>query len=153
MKNFCNSPIGWLALKASDKALLSIRFLETQPNNYPQQENAILEQAKTELSEYFEGKRKAFSIPLDLDGTDFQQSVWQELTNIPFGQTINYGQLAHKLGDIKKVRAVGRANGQNPIPIVVPCHRVIGADNSLVGYGGGISRKRFLLQHEGVLLL
>lgn len=153
MKSFYPSPVGWLALVASDEALMRIKFLETKPDAHPQQDNTIIQQTKKELSAYFDGKRKTFSIPLDVEGTDFQQLVWKELIHIPFGQTITYGQLAQKLGDIKKVRAVGRANGQNPIPIIVPCHRVIGADNNLVGYGGGIRRKRFLLKHEGALLL
>lgn len=153
MKNFYHSPVGWLALFASDEALLSIKFLETKPNLYPQETNAIIQQTEKELSEYFDGKRKTFDIPLKLKGTDFQQSVWNKLINIPFGQTVNYGQIAQKLGDIKKVRAVGRANGKNPIPIIVPCHRVIGVNQNLIGYGGGINRKRFLLKHEGALLL
>ncbi|MCW9706711.1 methylated-DNA--[protein]-cysteine S-methyltransferase [Fodinibius salsisoli] len=153
MKSFWHSPVGWLALLASDEVLKGIKFLETKPDYYPQETNTIIQQTETELSEYFSGERKTFSIPLGPEGTDFQQTVWKELCHIPYGQTINYGQLAQKLGDIKKVRAVGRANGQNPIPIIIPCHRVIGSDNNLVGYAGGISRKQFLLKHEGALLL
>jgi methylated-DNA-[protein]-cysteine S-methyltransferase len=86
-------------------------------------------------------------------GTNFQRSVWKKLQDIPYGKTVTYGELAENLGDANKVRAVGKANGSNPIPIIIPCHRVIGADNKLVGYAGGISRKRYLLRHEGAILL
>ena len=93
----------------------------------------------------------AFDLPLDAHGTPFQQRAWSALREIPFGQTISYAELARRTGDVRAVRAVGAANGRNPIPIIVPCHRVIGADGSLVGFGGGLERKRWLLEHEGAL--
>lgn len=153
MKTYCHTPVGWLALTASDQALVRIRFLETKPDNYPQRSNPVIQEVKLQLTEYFQGNLQQFSIPLQPEGSDFQQSVWQELRDIPYGETSTYGALARQLGDPKKMRAVGRANGQNPIPIIIPCHRVIGADGKLTGYGGGIARKRWLLKHEGALLL
>jgi methylated-DNA-[protein]-cysteine S-methyltransferase len=106
--------------------------------------------AARQLKEYFAGKRREFALPLRLDGTEFQQRVWGELTKIPFGETRSYGQLAKRLNNPNGSRAVGLANGRNPIAIIVPCHRVIGADGSLTGYGGGLPRKRWLLAHEGL---
>lgn len=153
MTNFYNSPIGFLELSASDNALKSINFIENDIEKNQRITNEIIRQTITELSEYFEGNRKKFSVPLEPEGTDFQQSVWQILQKIPCGQTITYGALADKLGDPNKVRAVGKANGNNPIPIIIPCHRVIGANNNLIGYAGGIARKKYLLQHEGAVLL
>lgn len=152
-RSYYNSPVGWLELIVSDDALMHLRFLETEPDRYPRHDNHIIQQTAKELSEYFDGSRKAFTIPLDPEGTDFQHSVWRGLREIPYGQTTTYGELARKLGDPNKMRAVGRANGQNPIPIIIPCHRVIGTGGNLIGYGGGIVRKQFLLQHEGALLL
>ena len=105
----------------------------------------------TQLREYFSGERKLFNVPLDLEGTDFQKKVWEELQKIPFGKTISYKTLSENLGDVKAIRAVGKANGQNPVAIIVPCHRVIGADGSLIGYACGLDIKEKLLQLEGVL--
>ena len=107
-----------------------------------------LEQAVTQLQEYFKGKRTHFNLKLNPKGTEFQQRVWQELLNIPFGKTLSYLELSKKLGDIKAIRAVAAANGKNPLWIVVPCHRVIGTDGSLTGYAGGLERKKWLLDHE-----
>jgi methylated-DNA-[protein]-cysteine S-methyltransferase len=104
-----------------------------------------------QLKEYFAGTRKEFEIPLDVEGTEFQKKVWQELQKIPYGKTISYKTLSEKLGDVKSIRAVGKANGQNPIAIVIPCHRVIGADGSLIGYAGGLALKEKLLHLEGAL--
>lgn len=153
MKTYYESPIGWLTLTASANALRSITFWDDKPEANTSSPNQILELAIEQLTEYFKEQRTAFSVPLSPQRTDFQQSVWKQLLNIPYGQTFTYGELASKLGDPQKVRAVGRANGQNPIPIIIPCHRVIGANNNLVGYSGGIERKEFLLKHEGALLL
>jgi methylated-DNA-[protein]-cysteine S-methyltransferase len=111
----------------------------------------MLDAARTQLDEYFAGARLEFDLPLDAQGTPFQRRVWTALAEIPFGQTISYAELARRVGDVKAVRAVGAANGRNPIPIIVPCHRVIGANGSLVGFGGGLERKQWLLEHEGVL--
>ena len=105
---------------------------------------------REQLDAYFAGELESFELDLDPHGTPFQQRVWAELARIPYGETISYSELAHRLGDPKLVRAVGLANGRNPISIVIPCHRVIGADGSLVGYGGGLERKRWLLEHEAV---
>lgn len=104
-----------------------------------------------QLKEYFAGTRKEFDVPLDIEGTDFQKRVWDELKNIRYGKTISYKSLSEKLGDVKAIRAVGKANGQNPIAIIIPCHRVIGANGSLVGYAGGLAIKEKLLQLEGAL--
>ena len=107
-----------------------------------------LKQAVIQLQEYFEGKRTHFNLKLNPKGTEFQQRVWQELLNIPFGKTLSYLELSKKLGDVKAIRAVAAANGKNPLWIVVPCHRVIGTDGSLTGYAGGLGRKKWLLEHE-----
>ena len=104
-----------------------------------------------QLKEYFAGTRKDFDVPLDIEGTDFQKRVWNELQKIPYGKTISYKTLSEKLGDVKAIRAVGKANGQNPIAIIIPCHRVIGANGSLVGYAGGLAIKEKLLHLEGAL--
>jgi methylated-DNA-[protein]-cysteine S-methyltransferase len=106
--------------------------------------------AREQLDAYFAGELQEFDLPLMLDGTAFQLRVWEELARIPFAETISYKELALRLGDLKLVRAVGTANGCNPVSIVIPCHRVIGADGTLVGYGGGLDRKRWLLDHEAV---
>ena len=104
-----------------------------------------------QLKEYFAGTRKVFDVPLDIEGTDFQKRVWSELQKIPYGKTISYKSLSEKLGDVKAIRAVGKANGQNPIAIIIPCHRVIGANGNLVGYAGGLDIKEKLLHLEGAL--
>ena len=153
METYVETPVGWLQLRASEQALHAIQFIDHKPSGGSQQHNAVIDQVIQELSEYFDGQRTEFSVPLEPEGSDFQQMVWQCLPEIPFGQTISYGRLAKKLGDPNKVRAVGKANGQNPIPIIIPCHRVIGANNDLTGYSGGIAKKKFLLQHEGAILM
>lgn len=107
-----------------------------------------LKECVSQLQEYFNGERTDFSFKLNPKGTDFQQRVWQELLNIPFGKTISYLDLSKRLGDVKAIRAVASANGRNPLLIVVPCHRVIGTDGSLTGYSGGLWRKKWLLEHE-----
>ena len=107
-----------------------------------------LEQAVIQLQEYFEGKRTHFDLKLNPKGTGFQQSVWQELLNIPYGKTLSYMELSKKIGDVKAIRAVAAANGKNPLWIVIPCHRVIGTDGSLTGYAGGLRRKKWLLELE-----
>jgi methylated-DNA-[protein]-cysteine S-methyltransferase len=144
------SPIGTLHLFAVEHALTAL-YMNTHRDDLPRAEpgmNDILEQTVTELRSYFSGIHREFSIPLQPHGTTFQQSVWAELQKIPFGKTISYGELAKRLGDPLLTRAVGTANGSNPISIIIPCHRVIGANGHLTGYGGGIERKRWLLDHE-----
>jgi methylated-DNA-[protein]-cysteine S-methyltransferase len=111
-------------------------------------DDAAFDDARTQLAEYFAGRRRAFELPLHLSGTAFQQRVWTALLEIPYGETASYGTTAAAIGAPRASRAVGLANGQNPIPIVVPCHRVIGANGSLTGYGGGLDAKRWLLSHE-----
>ena len=105
----------------------------------------------TQLNEYFNGKRKVFDVPLDIHGSDFQKKVWAELLKIPYGRTVSYKYISQKLGDIKAIRAVGKANGANPIPVIIPCHRIINSDGSLGGYTGGLKIKEKLLKLEGTL--
>lgn len=119
----------------------------------PEDPDPHTESAKTQLREYFEGHRSSFQLNLIMDGTEFEQKVWNQLLDIPHGSTTNYGSIAKRLGDTKASQAVGKANGKNPIAIVIPCHRVIGSDQKLVGYAGGSERKEWLLKHEGALLL
>ncbi|HKA59288.1 MAG TPA: methylated-DNA--[protein]-cysteine S-methyltransferase, partial [Gemmatimonadales bacterium] len=115
--------------------------------------SAILDKACDQLTEYFAGKRTTFDVSLGASGTEFEHRVWDLLSAIPYGSTTSYGALAKLLGDPSQARAVGAANGKNPIPIIVPCHRVIGFNGDLTGFGGGIERKRWLLKHEGALLI
>jgi methylated-DNA-[protein]-cysteine S-methyltransferase len=141
------SPVGELLLEADEHGRLSglcTRHDSPPTTDWPY--DAITEQ----IDAYFAGEREDFDLPLAPHGTAFQLRVWDELTRIPFGETISYSELARRLGDPKLVRAVGLANGRNPISIIIPCHRVIGADGSLVGYGGGLERKQWLLDHEAV---
>jgi len=112
----------------------------------------VLDRVEAQLKEYFEGTRTSFDLPLEPTGTDFQLRVWNLLRGIPYGVTTSYGELARRLGDPQKSRAVGAANGANPIPIIVPCHRVVGSKGELTGFGGGLERKRWLLEHEGALM-
>lgn len=145
---YYNSPIGWLAIKANDNALLRIDHIK---GDEPEKTNAVTELTVIQLEEYFNGKRKSFNIPLALEGTDFQKQVWQALTEIPYGETWSYKELAEYIDNPKAIRAVGGANNKNPVSIIVPCHRVIGADKKLVGYAGGLDRKEHLLKLEAKL--
>ena len=142
------SPVGALTLIAAEDALTGIsfgRWMAGQENRTP-----ILEQAARELAEYFDGERWTFTVPLAPEGTAFQKSVWDELRKIPYGQTASYGDIAARLGKPGAAVAVGQANSRNPIPIIIPCHRVIGANGKLVGYTGGIHIKEALLTVEGI---
>jgi methylated-DNA-[protein]-cysteine S-methyltransferase len=146
-----DSPIGPLGLVASDTGLRALLFDGHRVS--PVERSPILDEAARQLDAYFDGELEAFDLPLELHGTDFQRRCWLALTSIPIGQTVSYGEQARRLGfGPDAARAVGAANGRNPIPIVLPCHRVIGADGSLTGFGGGLHLKRFLLEHEGALL-
>jgi len=117
----------------------------------PRDEGAgLLDAARRQLQEYFAGSRRAFDLPLRPSGTEFQRRVWEELRTIGYGETISYGELAERVADERAARAVGLALGSNPLPVVIACHRVIGADGSMTGFGGGLERKRFLLRLEGV---
>jgi methylated-DNA-[protein]-cysteine S-methyltransferase len=118
------------------------------PGCFEERETPLIKKAAGQLEEYFEGKRKKFDLPLALHGTDFQVTVWKALQKIPYGKTISYGELAAMIGNPKACRAVGMANNRNPIPIIIPCHRVIGKDGSLTGYAGGLEMKRTLLEIE-----
>ena len=111
----------------------------------------LLDECEKELTAYFEGQLEEFSVPMRLTGTEFQNKVWSELMKIPFGKTISYTELALRLGDLKSIRAAGTANGKNNLPVLIPCHRVIGKNGSLVGFGGGLDRKHWLLRHEGAI--
>jgi methylated-DNA-[protein]-cysteine S-methyltransferase len=143
---FLKTPLGYLEINGSENGITKIEFLNfrVRINRVP----ASLKPCVNELKEYFLGKRQNFSIELDLTGSSFQMKVWNELMKIPYGTTISYLELARRVGDIKALRAVGGANGANPVVILVPCHRVIGNNGKLVGYGGGIKRKKWLLEHE-----
>jgi methylated-DNA-[protein]-cysteine S-methyltransferase len=146
-----DSPIGPLGLIASDTALQSVLFDGRSVR--PEGSSPVLEEAARQLDAYFEGELVAFELPLELDGTEFQRRCWLALATIPYGRNVSYGEQARRLGlGSDKARAVGAANGSNPLPIVLPCHRVIGADGSLTGFGGGLHVKRFLLELEGALL-
>jgi methylated-DNA-[protein]-cysteine S-methyltransferase len=151
---YMDSPIGRLLLLSDGDVLtgLYMNEWETLLAEIPDaKENAtlpVLAQAREQLTAYFAGEQQAFQLPLGMQGTDFQRLVWRELCNIPYGETISYGELARRIGNPKASRAVGLANGRNPVSIIVPCHRVIGADKTLTGYGGGLSRKQALLEHE-----
>lgn len=150
------SPIGELTLTASDIALTGVYFPISRHAPPPATHNTpndVLGIVQAQLTEYFAGARTSFDLPLDPSGTEFELRVWNLLRAIPYGSTTSYGELARRLGAPKDARAVGAANAKNPIPIIVPCHRVIGANGDLTGFGGGIERKRWLLQHEGALLL
>ncbi len=144
-----NSIVGPIYLVASEKGLRGA-FWKKQEISYVKslEENAILLQAVEELSEFLEGKRKTFTIQLDLQGTEFQKSVWHALLKIPYGKTCTYTDIAKKIKNIKAVRAVGAANGRNPVSIIVPCHRVIGQNGTLTGYAGGLKIKEKLLSLE-----
>jgi methylated-DNA-[protein]-cysteine S-methyltransferase len=153
--SFVDSPIGTLTLFADGRSLTGLYM--GAPSKMPVRSEGWcenpgvepLQEAARQLHEYFTGKRKRFELPLDLHGTDFQKRVWKTLTEIPFGETWSYGQLARHIDNPTGSRAVGLANGKNPIAVIVPCHRVIGADGSLTGFGGGLPRKQWLLTHEG----
>ncbi|MBB6679995.1 methylated-DNA--[protein]-cysteine S-methyltransferase [Aequorivita sp. 609] len=145
---FTQSPIGVIEIVGNSEGVSSILFKDDDSlaisENIPKELNDVV----TQLQEYFEGKRSTFNVKISPKGTDFQKRVWNELLNIPFGKTLNYQQIANKLGDPKVIRAAASANGKNPISIIIPCHRVIGSDGSLTGYAGGLHRKKWLLEHE-----
>lgn len=154
--SYVETPVGVLGVAASRVAVVAINFEQSRhptrfESDWLQRETPVLLQARRELLEYFDGQRKAFDVPTDAKGTAFQKCVWAELSRIPFGVTRSYLDIATRLGKPSATRAVGAANGRNPVSIIVPCHRVIGADGSLTGFGGGMDAKRFLLTLEGAL--
>jgi methylated-DNA-[protein]-cysteine S-methyltransferase len=147
---FYKSPVGAIEIIYDDNVIYSLNFkegLETEITD-----NMILRQCKIQLDEYFEGKRQRFDLPLSITGTDFQEKVWNALLDIPYATTITYKELALRLGDVKAIRAVAHTNGLNKFMIILPCHRVIGTDGKLVGYAGGLKRKKWLLEHENKFL-
>lgn len=140
------SPLGLLQIRSNDKGITAISFKEEI--NADENSCQLLEVAIEQLDEYFKGVRKTFDFPLGQKGTPFQMNVWDHLLQIPFGKTISYLQLSKQIGDVKAIRAIAAANGKNNLAIVVPCHRVIGSNATLVGYAGGLWRKKWLLNHE-----
>lgn len=147
------SPVGPLTAVATDSGLRAVLWPDDEridfgstPIEAP--DHPILAETATQLEQYFGGERMVFDVPLDLHGTEFQVSVWQALAEIPFGETSTYGDQAQRIGRPTAARAVGAANGQNPVSIVLPCHRIVGKDGSLTGFAGGLETKRFLLDHE-----
>jgi methylated-DNA-[protein]-cysteine S-methyltransferase len=153
------SPVGRLTLVASDKGLAAILWQDDDPDRVrlgplvEQRDNAILAETERQLGEYFAGRSKRFTVPLDFTGTDFQKRVWQALLTIPFGETRSYGEIARQIGSPTASRAVGAANGRNPISIIAPCHRVIGSTGKLTGFAGGLPAKQYLLGLEGAPML
>ena len=148
-----DSPVGPLTAVATDQGLRAVLWpgderIEFDPPPIESPDHPVLTETASQLEEYFGGDRVAFAVPLDLRGTEFQVSVWEALAEIPFGETSTYGDQAHRIGRPKAARAVGAANGQNPVSIVLPCHRIVGKDGSLTGFAGGLDTKRFLLDHE-----
>jgi methylated-DNA-[protein]-cysteine S-methyltransferase len=147
------SPVGNLRLVGSDRGLLAVSW-ESKGSSVPRLETMedphqpVLVEAARQLDQYFAGQRKEFELNLEFRGTDFQKRVWDELLKIPFGETRTYGEIARRLGNVNAMRAVGAANGRNPIPIIAPCHRVIGASGALVGFGGGLEVKEYLINFE-----
>lgn len=150
-----DSPVGTLRLVVSPAGVRALLWPDEAPGRVKgidemidDSEHPVVVQARTELAEYFAGTRTTFTLPLDPVGTEFQRHAWTVLCTIPFGETVSYGEQAERLGDKRKARAVGAANGKNPISIIVPCHRVVGSNGSLTGFAGGVDTKRFLLDHE-----
>jgi methylated-DNA-[protein]-cysteine S-methyltransferase len=144
-----DSPVGGLILVGSNGGLRQILWSERgDPPGASGRSCGALEETARQLEAYFAGDRRRFEVPLDLVGTPFQVLAWRALADVPFGTTVSYGEQARRLGRPAAARAVGAANGRNPVPIVLPCHRLVGADRSLIGFGGGLDRKAWLLEHE-----
>ena len=154
MRDLCvkyvQSPIGLIEIAGTADAITDLNFVDKR-QKADSHSNAVLYEAAEQLREYLNGVRKEFTVPLELKGTEFQKKVWQALLTVGYGNKVTYKYIAEVVGNPKAVRAVGAANGKNPISIIVPCHRIIGSDGSLTGYGGGIWRKEWLLRHEGCL--
>ncbi|ALH94245.1 methylated-DNA--[protein]-cysteine S-methyltransferase [Acinetobacter equi] len=151
-----SSPVGTLKLVAHDLALVAVLWENENPKRVPiassvfNSQHPILLRTQQQLNEYFKGQRYEFDLPLEFYGTDFQKKVWQSLLTIPFGETRSYKDIAEQIGNVKAVRAVGAANGKNPISIIAPCHRVVGANGKLVGFAGGLENKEVLLTIESI---
>jgi methylated-DNA-[protein]-cysteine S-methyltransferase len=148
-RSTCTTPAGDLTLVGSARGLRLVLWAgQASPENCIPASCEVLDEVARQLRAYFAGDLRRFELPLDLAGTEFQVAAWRALADIPYGTTVSYGEQARRLGHPRAVRAVGAANGRNPLPIVLPCHRIVGADGSLVGFGGGVSLKRRLLDHE-----
>lgn len=142
-----NSPVGILEIAEENNTIIYIKYLD-EPINIKEDKSYYLTKCISQINEYFGGKRTGFDLKLSPEGTDFQKDVWKELLKIPYGETKTYQEIANAIGDPGASRAVGNANNKNPIPIIIPCHRVVGVDGKLTGYAGGIHRKEWLLKHE-----
>ena len=145
--SYYNAPFGTLAIRHNEEFITAVQFLDEE-HAETRKPKGIAQQCMFQLDEYFSGKLRNFDLPLGPSGTDFQKKVWMALQTIPYASTASYLDIAKLVGDEKSTRAVGAANGKNPVAIIIPCHRVIGSDNSLTGYAGGLHRKKWLLQHE-----
>ena len=143
---YYKSPIGNLRIVVDENSLVALDFNEDEKKQ--SDEHSYIKEVKNQLDEYFKGKRELFDLKIKLNGTDFQNKVWSELTKIPYGETISYKELATRIGNDKACRAVGNANNKNKISIVIPCHRVVGSNKKLVGYAGGLEKKEWLINHE-----
>ncbi|MCX2718659.1 methylated-DNA--[protein]-cysteine S-methyltransferase [Lentiprolixibacter aurantiacus] len=144
---YLQTPIGWARIEGDEEGIRSVIVLDEAPRQIPIIPE-ILEDAVYQLREYFKGKRHRFDLKLNPEGTPFQQKVWEQLSEIPFGKTLSYLDLSRQLGDPNAIRAVAAANAKNPLWVIIPCHRVVGSDGSLTGYAGGLHRKKWLLDHE-----
>jgi methylated-DNA-[protein]-cysteine S-methyltransferase len=144
---YYSSPIGLIEVTGNEEGIISVLFIDAKKKS-PTTIHPCLKECIYQLDEYFKGIRKEFGVKINPKGTSFQQKVWDKLLTVPFGKTASYLEISKMIGDAKATRAVGNANGSNPISIIVPCHRVIGVNGKLVGYGGGIKRKEWLLDHE-----
>jgi len=147
-KTSYQSPVGTLQIICSDEALCTLHFLNDTDMAEQTEQNDVVKETVQQLDEYFNGQRKLFQIPIAQNGTSFQTKIWSLLQDIPYGRTISYMDLSKRFGDVKAIRAVAAANGKNNVAIIIPCHRVIGANQSLTGYMGGLWRKQWLLAHE-----
>jgi len=145
---YINSPLGITKIIGDQDGIVVISVVDAGSEDISAAIPEVLREAVSQLQEYFDGKRTDFNLKLNPKGTEFQQKVWKSLLEIPYGKTVSYMDQTKKLGDVKAIRAVASANGKNPLWIVVPCHRVIGTNGSLTGYAGGLSRKKWLLEHE-----
>jgi methylated-DNA-[protein]-cysteine S-methyltransferase len=149
---YYKSPIGVLKVTATGEQIISVLFLDSNPEK-ESDESPVVNNCIQQLDEYFKHQRQKFDLPLAPQGTSFQKQVWEKLLEIPYGRTSSYLEIARRIGNPKSIRAVGSANGKNPIVIIIPCHRVIGSSGKLIGYGGGLWRKEWLLKHEQSVLV
>ncbi len=145
---YCESPLGQLKLQCSDEHIQAVVFAKQSDEVAESSDHPLLQTCAIQLDEYFAGGRKEFELPLQQSGTTFQQKIWDLLSLIPYGKTISYNDLSKQYGDLKAIRAAASANGKNNLAIIIPCHRVIGSNQSLTGYAGGLWRKKWLLEHE-----